>query len=339
MFTVDLRSDTVTRPSDAMKKAMIESPVGDDVLGDDPTVKRLESLMAERFGMDGSLFCVSGTQANQIALMSHLSPGDEVICHPYAHIFNYEGGGIAANAHASVAFTGDDRGIMHPEGVLSCLKADDIHFPKSRVLAVENTSNKGGGTCYEWEEITALRAVASKSGLLFHLDGARLYNALIAKNHSESDYGAAFDSISICLSKGLGAPVGSILLGNEAFIAHAKRIRKRIGGGWRQAGFLAGAALYAMEHNVERLAIDHAAASDMAVFLQSLPYIGKVISPETNVLIFGLNEDLNQDQFIAGLAEKGIGISQMGPGKCRMVFHLDITEAHINKVKSVLKSF
>ena len=237
MFTVDLRSDTVTRPSDAMKKAMIESPVGDDVLGDDPTVKHLESLMAERFGMDGSLFCVSGTQANQIALMSHLSPGDEVICHPYAHIYNYEGGGIAANAHASVSFTGDDRGIIHPEGVLSCLKADDIHFPKSRVLAVENTSNKGGGTCYEWEEIEALRAVASKNGLLFHLDGARLYNALIAKNHSESDYGAAFDSISICLSKGLGAPVGSILLGNEAFIAHAKRIRKRIGGGWRPINF------------------------------------------------------------------------------------------------------
>lgn len=338
MFTVDLRSDTVTRPSDAMKKAMIESPVGDDVLGDDPTVQRLESMMAERFGMDGALFCVSGTQANQIALMSHLSPGDQVICHPYAHIYNYEGGGIAANAHASVAFTGDDRGIMHPQGVLSCIKADDIHFPRTRVLAVENTSNKGGGTCYEWEEIEALRAVASKHGLLFHLDGARLYNALVAKGHSESDYGAAFDSISICLSKGLGAPVGSILLGNDAFIAHAKRIRKRIGGGWRQAGFLAGAALYAMEHNVERLAEDHAAARDMAEFLQTLPYVNTVIAPETNVLIFGLKEEMSQDDFIAGLAAKGIGISQMGPGKCRMVFHLDVTAEHIATVKSVLKS-
>jgi len=338
MFTVDLRSDTVTRPSDAMKKAMIESPVGDDVLGDDPTVQRLESMMAERFGMDGALFCVSGTQANQIALMSHLSPGDQVICHPYAHIYNYEGGGIAANAHASVAFTGDDRGIMHPEGVLSCIKADDIHFPRTRVLAVENTSNKGGGICYEWEEIEALRAVASKHGLLFHLDGARLYNALVAKGQSESDYGAAFDSISICLSKGLGAPVGSILLGNDAFIAHAKRIRKRIGGGWRQAGFLAGAALYAMEHNVERLAEDHAAARDMAEFLQTLPYVNTVIAPETNVLIFGLHEEMSQDDFIAGLAAKGIGISQMGPGKCRMVFHLDVTAEHIATVKSVLKS-
>ena len=338
MFTVDLRSDTVTRPSDAMKKAMIESPVGDDVLGDDPTVQRLESIMAERFGMDGALFCVSGTQANQIALMSHLSPGDQVICHPYAHIYNYEGGGIAANAHASVAFTGDDRGIMHPQGVLSCIKADDIHFPRTRVLAVENTSNKGGGICYEWEEIEALRAVASKHGLLFHLDGARLYNALVAKGQSESDYGAAFDSISICLSKGLGAPVGSILLGNDAFIAHAKRIRKRIGGGWRQAGFLAGAALYAMEHNVERLAEDHAAARDMAEFLQTLPYVNTVIAPETNVLIFGLHEEMSQDDFIAGLAAKGIGISQMGPGKCRMVFHLDVTAEHIATVKSVLKS-
>jgi len=290
MFTVDLRSDTVTRPNEAMKKAMIESPVGDDVLGDDPTVKRLEATIAERFGMDGALFCVSGTQANQIALMSHLSPGDQVICHPYAHIYNYEGGGIAANAHASVAFTGDDRGIMHPEGVISCIKADDIHFPRTRVLAVENTSNKGGGTCYEWEEIEALRAVADSNGLLFHLDGARLYNAIVAKGHAEADYGAAFDSISICLSKGLGAPVGSILLGNQAFIDHAKRIRKRIGGGWRQAGFLAGAALYALDHNIDRLADDHSAAKDMADFLRGLSWVKNVVEPETNVLLFGLME-------------------------------------------------
>lgn len=336
MFKVDLRSDTVTKPTEAMKNAMFNSPVGDDVLGDDPTVKKLEEHMADRFGMDGALFCVSGTQANQIALMSHLSPGDQVICHPYAHIYNYEGGGIAANAHASVAFTGDDRGIMHPAGVLEQIKADDIHFPRTRVLAVENTSNKGGGTCYEWEEIEALRAVASKHGLLFHLDGARLYNALIAKNQNEEDYGAAFDSISICLSKGLGAPVGSILLGNEAFIAHAKRIRKRIGGGWRQAGYLAGAALYAIENNIERLSEDHDAASDMAQFLSALPYVSKVIPPETNVLIFSLNEDIDQAAFIEALAEKGIGISQMGPGKCRMVFHLDITPEHIKEVKSVL---
>src|SRR6056300_898602 len=165
MFTVDLRSDTVTRPSDAMKKAMMESPVGDDVLGDDPTVKHLESLMAERFGMDGSLFCVSGTQANQIALMSHLSPGDEVICHPYAHIYNYEGGGIAANAHASVRLAGDNRGILHPHQILPLIQPDDQHFPRTRVLAVENTSNKGGGTCYSWTEIEALRAVAHTHAL------------------------------------------------------------------------------------------------------------------------------------------------------------------------------
>jgi len=172
MFEVDLRSDTVTRPSKAMLNAMISSPVGDDVWGDDPTVLKLEAMVAERFGTEKALFCVSGTQANQIALMSHLSPGDEVICHPYAHIYNYEGGGIAANAHSSVVFTGDDRGIMHPEGVLSCIKADDVHYPKSRVLALENTSNKGGGTCYEWEEIEALRAVANAQGLTFHLDVA-----------------------------------------------------------------------------------------------------------------------------------------------------------------------
>jgi threonine aldolase len=336
MFKIDLRSDTVTKPTTGMLNAMMQASVGDDVLGDDPTVKELESVMAERFGTERALFCVSGTQANQIALMSHLSPGDEVICHPYAHIYNYEGGGIAANAHASVAFTGDDRGIMHPDGVLSCLKADDIHFPKSRVLAVENTSNKGGGTCYEWEEIEALRAVASSKGLNFHLDGARLYNAIVAKGHHESDYGAAFDSISICLSKGLGAPIGSILLGSEAFIQHAMRIRKRIGGGWRQAGYLAGAALYAIENNIERLEYDHVAAKDMATFLATLPFIEKVITPETNVLLFGLEEGVDQAKFIARLADKGIGISQMGPGKCRMVFHLNNSETDLKEVKSVL---
>lgn len=336
MLKIDLRSDTVTRPSKAMLEAMIRSPVGDDVWGDDPTVIKLEELAAERFGTEKALFCVSGTQANQIALMSHLSPGDEVICHPYAHIYNYEGGGIAANAHASVTFTGDSRGIMHPNGVLDCIKSDDVHYPKSRVLALENTSNKGGGTCYEWEEIEALRAVASKHGLTFHLDGARLYNALVAKNHSESDYGMAFDSISICLSKGLGAPVGSVLLGSEEFIHHSRRIRKRIGGGWRQAGLLAGAAIYALENNVNRLAEDHGAAKDMAEFLSQQTWVKNVVAPETNILIFGLNEDMDQEAFISTLAEKGIGISQMGPGKCRMVFHLDVTAADLLEVKSVL---
>lgn len=336
MLKIDLRSDTVTRPSKAMLEAMISSPVGDDVWGDDPTVIKLEELAAERFGTEKALFCVSGTQANQIALMSHLSPGDEVICHPYAHIYNYEGGGIAANAHASVTFTGDERGIMHPEGVLGCIKADDIHYPKSRVLALENTSNKGGGTCYQWEEIEALRTVASKHGLTFHLDGARLYNALVAKNQSESDYGTAFDSISICLSKGLGAPVGSVLLGSEEFIHHSRRIRKRIGGGWRQAGLLAGAAIYALENNVDRLAEDHNAAKDMAEFLCQQSWVKNVVAPETNILIFRLSEDMNQEEFIGTLATKGIGISQMGPGKCRMVFHLDVTAADLLELKSVL---
>ena len=338
MFEVDLRSDTVTRPSQAMLNAMITSPVGDDVWGDDPTVLKLEAMASERFGTEKALFCVSGTQANQIALMSHLSPGDEVICHPYAHIYNYEGGGIAANAHASVTFTGDARGIMHPEGVLSCIKVEDVHYPKSRVLALENTSNKGGGTCYEWEEIEALEAVASEHGLVFHLDGARLYNALVAKNQSENDYGNAFDSISICLSKGLGAPVGSVLLGSEEFIHHSRRIRKRIGGGWRQAGLLAGAAIYALENNVDRLAEDHFAAKDMSEFLGQQSWVKNVVTPETNILIFGLNEDMNQEAFIGALAEKGIGISQVGPGKCRIVFHLDVTQAGIKKVKEIFAS-
>lgn len=338
MFEVDLRSDTVTRPSKGMMDAMMSAKVGDDVLGDDPTVKALEATMADRFSTESALFCVSGTQANQIALMSHLSPGDEVICHHYAHIYNYEGGGIAANAHASVRLAGDDRGILHPHQILPLIQPDDQHFPRTRVLAVENTSNKGGGTCYSWTEIEALRAVANTHALTFHLDGARLYNALIATGQNEADYGTAFDSISICLSKGLGAPVGSILLGSEAFIDHARRIRKRIGGGWRQAGILAGAAFYALDHNIDRLADDHAAAKDMAEFLRGLSFIKNVVEPETNVLIFGLEEDIDQAEFIANLASQGIGISQMGPGKCRMVFHLDVTPKGIQKVKSTLES-
>lgn len=336
MRIIDLRSDTVTRPTKGMMDAIVSSPVGDDVLGDDPTVKKLEAYAAERFGVENALFCVSGTQANQIALMSHLSPGDEVICHHYAHIYNFEGGGIAANAHASVRLVGDDLGIIHPDEVVANINPNNEHHANTRVLAVENTSNKGGGTCYSWERIEELRAVAEQHGLTYHLDGARLYNALVATGQDESDYGAAFDSISVCMSKGLGAPIGAILLGSKDFIHHSRRIRKRIGGGMRQAGYMAGAALYAIENNIERLAEDHAAASEMAAFLNKLPYVHNVVEPQSNILIFGLKADKDQGAFVASLQEKGILISQMGPGKCRMVFHLDVTMDDVKVVQAAL---
>ena len=337
MLKIDLRSDTVTRPTAGMLKAMMESPVGDDVLGDDPTVALLEATMAERFGVEAALFCQSGTQANQIALMCHLQPGDEVICHPMAHIYLYEGGGVAANSHASVRMAGDSRGIMRPEDVLPLIQPDDVHFPRTRVLAVENTSNKGGGTCYTWAEIEDLRKVATDHGLVFHLDGARLYNAMIATGTTEKQWGQTFDTISICLSKGLGTPGGSVLLGSAAAIHKARRIRKRIGGAWRQGGYFAGAALYALEHHIDRLALDHRAAKEMATYLESLPYIKSVVWPETNILLFGLHRNEDQGPFMEWLKARGIGVSQMGPGKIRMVFHLGVTEAHLAEVREVLQ--
>lgn len=338
MLKIDLRSDTVTRPTAGMLEAMMNSPVGDDVLGDDPTVAKLEAVMAERFGMEAALFCQSGTQANQLALMAQLDPGDEVICHHYAHIYNYEGGGIAANAHASVRLAGDSRGILHPNEVIPLIQKDDPHFPKTKILAVENTSNKGGGTCYTWPEILALKEVAVHYNLKFHLDGARLYNAMIATGTKEKQWGETFDTISICLSKGLGTPGGSVLLGSSETVHKAKRIRKRIGGAWRQGGYFAGAALYALEHHVERLAWDHQSAKEMAEFLKQLPFIDHVVEPETNVLLFKLTDNRDQAAFIEELSQRGIGISQMGPGKCRMVFHLNLTQEQLSEVRNVLSS-
>ncbi|TAH01906.1 MAG: aminotransferase class I/II-fold pyridoxal phosphate-dependent enzyme, partial [Sphingobacteriales bacterium] len=253
----DYRSDTVTRPTPAMLAAMMNAPLGDDVFGEDPTINQLEQLAAGTFGYEAAIFCPSGTMTNQIAIKCHTQPGDEVICDKNSHVYIYEGGGIAFNSGASVRLLEGDRGRITAEQVAESVNPDDVHRPISRLVSLENTCNRGGGSCYNLTEIEKIRKVCNQHGLILHLDGARLFNAMVARKEDPQAYGKLFHSISICLSKGLGAPVGSLLLGNQAFIKKARRVRKVFGGGMRQAGVLAAAGIYAMENHVERLTQDH----------------------------------------------------------------------------------
>ncbi len=257
---IDLRSDTVTKPTPGMLDAMLRAEVGDDVWGEDPTVSALEESTAHRFGMEAGLFCPSGTMTNQIAIRVHTQPQQEVICHKQSHIYLYEGGGIAYNSLASVRLLDGERGLLNAEDVAAAINPDDIHYPETALVAIENTVNKGGGACYSLERIASISRICQEHHLPLHLDGARVFNALVATNESPGAYGQYFDSISVCLSKGLGAPVGSVLLGSHAFIHQARRVRKVFGGGMRQAGYLAAAGLYALNHHVERLLDDHRCA-------------------------------------------------------------------------------
>ncbi|MES1224077.1 MAG: GntG family PLP-dependent aldolase, partial [Bacteroidota bacterium] len=254
---IDFRSDTVTKPTKGMLDAMMKANVGDDVFGEDPSINELESYAAALFSMEEGLFCPSGTMTNQIAIKCHTQPGDEVICDESAHIYQYEGGGIAFNAGASVKLLNGDRGRITAEQVAASINADDVHKARTSLVCLENTSNRGGGSCYDFEEIKKIKEVCGANNLDFHLDGARLFNALVAKKETAKQYGEVFDSISICLSKSLGCPVGSVLLGKKDFIKKARRVRKAFGGGMRQAGFLAAAGIYALNNHITRLAEDH----------------------------------------------------------------------------------
>ena len=269
---IDVRSDTVTQPTPAMLQAMLQAVVGDDVFGEDETVNELQRKAAELFGKEAALFCPSGTMSNQIAIKTHTQPGDEVICDELAHVYLFEGGGIAANSGASVRLLKGDNGRFTAEQVRDNInRRDDSHFPWTRLVAIENTVNKGGGCCWDLREIERIRSVCQEQNIAMHLDGARLFNALVARDEAPRDYGNLFESISICLSKGLGAPAGSLLLGSRAFIARAHRQRKLLGGGMRQAGYLAAAGLFALEHNVRRLQDDHRKAKVLAAELRTLP--------------------------------------------------------------------
>jgi len=337
---IDLISDTVTRPTKEMLAAMMSAEVGDDVFKSDPTVTALQKKAAALFGMEDALFFPSGTMANQTAIKLHTQPGDKLFCDKWAHVYNYEGGGAAFNSGVSCKLIDGDRGMFTAEQLkIASAGRADIHVPYSRLVCVENTTNKGGGACWDFEELKKIRQVCLDQNLDYHLDGARLFNALVAKNETPRQYGELFDTISICLSKGLGAPVGSILLGSKTHIAKALRIRKLFGGAMRQVGFLAAAGIYALDNNIERLADDHKKAKEIEQLLNSLSYIKKVEPVETNIIIFYVKDHLNAEDFISKMEEKNILLTPMGDGKIRIVTHLDFSDQMLEKLLYELKRF
>lgn len=328
---IDFRSDTVTKPTAGMLEAMFKANVGDDVYGEDETVTKLEKQLAAMFGMEAGLFCPSGTMTNQIAIKCFTNPMEEVICDQTAHVYRYEGGGIAYNSLASVRLLYGNRGIITPEMISAEINDDNIHFPPSTLVVLENTVNKGGGKCYKLAEIKAIHELCTARGLKLHLDGARIFNALVANCEKPSDYAGLFDGISVCLSKGLGAPVGSVLLASKATIAKAKRIRKVMGGGMRQAGYLAAAGLYALQHHIDRLADDHKHAAMLADALQQCAFVKHVIAPETNIVLFDVVDSVSATAVVAAFKQVGILCNTTGPSTIRLVTHLDITPALINQ--------
>ncbi len=336
---INLISDTVTKPTKGMLKAMMNAEVGDDVFKSDPTVNKLQHKIAEMFGMEDALFFPSGTMANQTGIKIHTHPGDKMFCDKWAHVYNFEGGGAAFNSGVTSHLIDGERGTFTATQLQEAVSGgrSDIHVPYSRLVAVENTTNKGRGACWDYEELLKIKKICSTNNLALHLDGARLFNALVAKKESPEQYGKIFDTISICLSKGLGAPVGSLLLGSKSHIEQALRVRKLFGGAMRQAGYLAAAGIYALDHHVERLAIDHTRAKIIGATLQNCPLIKSVEPIETNIIIFNVIDTINEQDFISRLNDASILLISMGQGKLRMVTHLDFTEEMLESVVHTLE--
>ncbi len=326
---IDYRSDTVTKPTAAMLAFMHNAPIGDDVFGEDPSINSLEQKTAALFGMEAGLFCPSGTMTNQLAIKTHTQAGDEVICDELSHIYQYEGGGIAFNSGCSVRLLQGNRGRITAEQVQAAVNPDDVHKPISRLVSLENTCNRGGGSCYNFNDFQFIREVATANNLGLHLDGARLFNAIVYKNESPSEYGKIFDSISICLSKGLGAPVGSVLLGNKDFIKKARRWRKVFGGGMRQAGSLAAAGIYALDHHIDRLKDDHSNALLIRDALINKDFVQNVFEVETNIVIASIHGKYTAAKLVLALKEKHILVIAMSPILVRFVLHLDISESQV----------
>lgn len=338
-MTVNLTSDTATKPTSDMLKAMFAAEVGDDVFRQDPTVNKLEAVAAERFGMEAALYCPSGTMTNQLAIKCHTQALDEVICEEKSHIYQYEGGVYSLLSSVSMNLLKGERGKLLPGQVAAAVKPRYDWLPISRLLVLENTCNKGGGSIYTIEEARTLVQEGRSSGLACHLDGARLFNALVETGETPAQWGDLFDSISICLSKGLGAPVGSLLLGSSEMIDRARRYRKVLGGGMRQAGYLAAAGLYALDHHVERLAEDNTRARRLGAALAPLPFVASVEKVETNICIFHLAGDLMAADFLETLAGHGIQAVPFGPKMVRFTTHLGVTDAMVGRVIEVLRSF
>jgi threonine aldolase len=334
---INLVSDTVTKPTQEMLHAMFQAKVGDDVYKQDPTINALEAKVANMFGMEAALFFPSGTMANQAALKLHTNPGDEIICDKWSHIYLYEAGGAAFNSGCSLSLLDGNRGMITANMVRKAINDPEFfHAPLTSLVSIENTTNKGGGACYEMETLREIKQVCVQNKLKYHLDGARLWNAMVAKRQSPRQFGELFDSISVCLSKGLGAPVGSVLVSDAKTIKRALRIRKIFGGGMRQAGYLAAAGIYALDNHIERLADDHRRAKELAVVLQRLPWVASVEPVETNILIFSIQPYLDEKAVIEKFKEKGIFISSMGQGKLRIVTHLDYRQVMHEYVLEVL---
>jgi threonine aldolase len=333
---IDFRSDTLTKPTPGMIEAMLNAVVGDDVYGEDPSIAALEQQMAAYFGMTEGLYCPSGTMSNQIAIKVHTQPGDEVICCDTAHVYIYEGGGIAFNAGCQVRPLSAERGLLEAATVREAINEDDVHKARTSLICLEQTSNRGGGSCYDMETLRQMAQLCAEQGVALHLDGARLFNALIATRHDPKDYGRIFSSISICFNKGMGCPMGSVLLGDGAFIKEARRIRKKMGGGLRQAGYMAATASYAFTHHLPLLEIDHEHAQQIAASLQQKSFIRKVHPVETNIILFEFVNNELQTRFIETLAKNGIKVSPIAKGQVRMVTHLGISRADIEHTQALI---
>jgi len=328
-MVVNLISDTITQPAPGMLEAMFRAKVGDDVFKEDPSVNAFEEEVAALFGKEAALFFPSGTMTNQTAIKLHTQPGEQLICDHYAHIFNYEGGGVSFNSGVSCKMIQGDRGRITAEQIEACINPPDFyHSPRTRLVCLENTTNKGGGAVYDLEEIKKIRTLCDRENLALHLDGARLWNALEVTGEDPKEYGALFDTISLCFSKGLGCPVGSVLVGSREQMHEALRIRKVFGGGMRQAGYLAAAGSYALKHHRKDLSLDHKRAKEIAEVLENCSFVNKIQPVTTNIIIFSLKSDYDEVQFVQELKEKQILILGLGKGKLRMVTHRDYTQEH-----------
>ncbi len=334
---IDLRSDTFTKPTPEMLNAMMHAEVGDDVFGEDPTVNELERKGASLFGMEAALYCPSGTMTNQIAIKCHTQPGDEIICEKMSHVYIYEGGGIAFNSGCQVKAIDGDRGRINANQVIAAINPDDIHRARTRLVSLENTTNRGGGSCYDLHEIEKIKEVCQQHQLGLHLDGARIWNAMVANNESPLVYGKLFDSLSVCLSKGLGAPVGSLLIGNSDFIKQARRVRKLFGGAMRQAGYLAAAGIYALDHHIDRLKIDHVNAKLIAEALAPKSFVGEILPVDTNILIFEVIGTYTPTDFANYMKSFDIETMPISPTQVRMVTHLDITSEMMDILIKIIK--
>ncbi|MEJ5996108.1 GntG family PLP-dependent aldolase [Pedobacter sp. Du54] len=338
MNKIDYRSDTVTKPTPGMLDAMMSAKVGDDVFGEDETVNALEEKLAQLFNMEAAMFCPSGTMSNQIAIKCFTQPMDEVICDQTAHVYRYEGGGIAYNSLASVRLLYGERGILTPELIEPEINADNVHYPNSSLVVLENTVNKGGGKCYRLSDIEPIHHLCAIKGIKLHLDGARIFNALVTTGDKASVYGKYFDGISVCLSKGLGAPIGSVFLASKETIKKARKIRKVLGGGMRQAGFLAAAGIYALDHHVNRLTEDHQHAKALADSLTTASFVSSVMPVETNIVLFDVRKGISADNVVRQLEQKGILCNTTSSQTIRFVTHLDVSSSMVDQTMEAISN-